>query len=227
MKRHLPLILTAIILMLVGQYAFPVGTTTAGSSVITGTLAVTGHVTLEGVTSTGATGTGLLVSNNGPTFIAPVLGTPASGVATNLTNIPVANAKAGDILPNQNYYGTLGTTFIATAQTTMSTTFVALSTPDDVTFTCAATCNVAIISESNCFGAATIVQFQSVFVDTVQGDDGNQAVVNTGTTTPLVCVAVWKASGLSAASHTVEIRYKVNTSTGTWRDRMTTVWQTP
>lgn len=31
------------------------------------------------------TGTGLVVLNNGPTFIAPVLGTPASGVGTNLT----------------------------------------------------------------------------------------------------------------------------------------------
>jgi hypothetical protein len=61
----------------------------SGNMSLPGTLAVTGHVTLEGVTSTGATGSGLLVFNNGPTFIAPVLGTPASGTLTNATGLPI------------------------------------------------------------------------------------------------------------------------------------------
>lgn len=39
-----------------------------------GTLTVGGHVTLEGVTSTGATGTGLLVFGTTPTLTTPVLG---------------------------------------------------------------------------------------------------------------------------------------------------------
>lgn len=43
------------------------GGTSAGSLAVSGTLAVTGHVTLEGVTSTGATGTGLLVFGTSPT----------------------------------------------------------------------------------------------------------------------------------------------------------------
>lgn len=42
------------------------------------------------------TGTGLFVLNNGPTLIAPILGTPASGTLTNTTGFPVANlAGAG------------------------------------------------------------------------------------------------------------------------------------
>lgn len=45
----------------------------------------TGHQTIEGVTSTGATGTGNLVFGTSPTLVTPALGTPASGVATNLT----------------------------------------------------------------------------------------------------------------------------------------------
>lgn len=45
----------------------------------------TGHQTIESVTSTGATGTGNLVFSTSPTFITPLLGTPTSGVATNLT----------------------------------------------------------------------------------------------------------------------------------------------
>jgi hypothetical protein len=45
----------------------------------------TGHQTIEGVTATGATGTGLMVFGTSPTFVTPALGTPSSGVATNLT----------------------------------------------------------------------------------------------------------------------------------------------
>jgi hypothetical protein len=42
-----------------------------------------------------ATGTGLVVGNNGPTLIAPVLGTPASGTLTNATGLPVSTGISG------------------------------------------------------------------------------------------------------------------------------------
>ncbi len=47
-----------------------------------------GHNTFEGVTPTGATGTGLMVFGTSPVFITPALGTPASGVITNCTGGP-------------------------------------------------------------------------------------------------------------------------------------------
>ena len=47
------------------------GTTPAAGSFTT--LSATGHVTLEGVTSTGATGTGKLVFGTAPTVTSPVL----------------------------------------------------------------------------------------------------------------------------------------------------------
>jgi hypothetical protein len=65
--------------------------TAAGNMSLPGTLGVTGHVTFEGVTSTGASGTGLLVFNNSPAFITPALGTPASGTATNETGYVLNN----------------------------------------------------------------------------------------------------------------------------------------
>ncbi len=40
---------------------------------------------------TDETGSGLLVFNNGPTFVAPALGTPASGVLTNCTGLPISS----------------------------------------------------------------------------------------------------------------------------------------
>jgi len=51
------------------------------------------------------TGTGsTVVLNNGPTLIAPVLGTPASGVATNLTGT-AAGLTAGTVTTNANLTG--------------------------------------------------------------------------------------------------------------------------
>lgn len=50
----------------------------------------TGHQTIEGVTSTGATGTGNLVFGTNATLVNPALGTPASGVGTNLTGTAAA-----------------------------------------------------------------------------------------------------------------------------------------
>lgn len=44
---------------------------------------------------TDETGTGLLVFNNTPTLITPILGTPTSGNLTNCTNLPVATGISG------------------------------------------------------------------------------------------------------------------------------------
>lgn len=55
----------------------------------------TGHPTIEGVTSTGATGTGSLVFATSPTFVTPALGTPSSGVLTSATGLPISTGVSG------------------------------------------------------------------------------------------------------------------------------------
>ena len=64
---------------------------TLSTSDITGTLAVANGGT--GVTS--STGTGSVVLSNSPTLVTPALGTPASGVATNLTGLPISTGVSG------------------------------------------------------------------------------------------------------------------------------------
>lgn len=55
----------------------------------------TGHQTIEGVTSTGATGTGNLVFSISPTFTTPILGIPTSVTLTNGTGLPISTGISG------------------------------------------------------------------------------------------------------------------------------------
>jgi hypothetical protein len=80
---------------------------------ITGTLAVANGGT--GVTA--STGTGSVVLSNSPTLVTPALGTPASGVATNLTGLPISTGVSGLGTGVATFLGTPSSANLASAVT--------------------------------------------------------------------------------------------------------------
>jgi len=80
-------------------------------------------------TVTDETGSGALVFANSPTFITPALGTPASGVVTNLTGTASINinGSVGATTPNTGAFTTLSTS--STTNTTPVLSFNASNSP--------------------------------------------------------------------------------------------------
>lgn len=105
---------------------------TAGN--VTTNANLTGPITSSGNATSVASQTGSgsnFVMDNGPTLIAPALGTPVSGVATNLTGT-ASGLTAGNVTTNANLTGPITSSGNATsvaAQTGTGSTFVMQASP--------------------------------------------------------------------------------------------------
>ena len=109
------------------------------SVTMAGALSVTGHTTFEGVTSTGATGTGNLVYSISPTFTTPVLGVVTSGdFSTGIFSWPTFNqntsGSAATLTTARNIAGVSfnGSADITLALDNLSDVIIATPTVDQI-----------------------------------------------------------------------------------------------
>ena len=107
------------------------GTTPAAGAFTTLSATTPLPVTSGGTGVAASTGTGSTVLSTNPVLISPALGTPSSGVATNLTGT-AAGLTAGTVTTNANLTGPITSTGNATAvaaQTGTGSTFVMNTSP--------------------------------------------------------------------------------------------------
>lgn len=102
----------------------------------------TGHQTIEGVTSTGATGTGKFVFDTTPTLVTPVLGVATAtsvnkvaitAPATSAT-LTIADGKTATHNASTTFTGTDGKTLTINDSTTLATNSITLGGGEVVTF---------------------------------------------------------------------------------------------
>jgi len=138
-----------------GETALEFVTLSGGGDALTANplsqFASTTSAQLAGVISN-ETGTGLLVYNDSPTLITPALGTPASGVATNLTGTATA----------LNIGGNAATVTFADAGGD-TTTFVALGTAATGSLAPATDAGLTFNATTNALTATTFIGFSIAF----------------------------------------------------------------
>lgn len=186
----------------------------SGNTNIVGTLSVTGHTTMEGVTSTGATGTGKHVYDTSPTLITPVLGV-ASATTINKVTITAPTSSATLTLVDGSSLitsGAFATTLTATATTnvTLPTTGTLATLAGSETFTnkTLTTPTIAIINGSTASSGTLTLRSTSSVSKATAGILMDEAIASTSTTTGTLKIT----GGLGVSGNIYAGNFKSDTS---------------
>jgi len=134
---------------------------------------------------TDETGTGALVFATSPTLVTPALGTPASGVMTNVTGLPISTGVSG--------LGTGVATFLATPS---SANLASALTDESGSSTVAFTTSPTFVTPTLGVAAATSVTFADVLVGSALATAGTSATT----------IDTWSATTYSSAKYIVQMK---------------------
>ncbi len=209
-------------------------TTSTLAAAFAGALSVTGHTTFEGVTSTGATGTGKLVYDTSPTLATPTIGVATATSINGLTItastgvLTITNAKTLAATNTLTFSGTDSTTMTfpttsaTIARTDAANTFTGHQTIEGVTSTGATgTGNLVFsitptLTGSPVVGGSTFTSSAVTSLNSITSVAGQNLVlaVGTGGTALTVTTSTLAATFAGALSVTGHTTFEGVTSTG-------------
>jgi hypothetical protein len=155
-------------------------------------------------------------------------GNSVASATTQITLYVGPSLSAGSYSSGSSSSVILGSTYIKTTESTASTSFVDLTTPDSVTFTLNAPGNISVLYIADSFSASPgNTGFNEVFLDGSDQSCGG-ATGSPDTSNQRVTQAVCKLTSLTAGSHTIDIKHRVDGgSAKSWLNRMVQIFSTP
>jgi hypothetical protein len=118
----------------------------------------------------------------------------------------------------------LGSSFVATEQSTTSASFVDLTTTQHLAFTLDVACDVVVMASTDTFNS-TASAVNRIGIDVDGSDTGYDYEMPASGANKIVQMSAQYKVALSAGAHTIKLQFATNAGTASYRQRGISVWR--